>query len=78
MAASNVQADAVAYGWHVQAVAANGVDPVAKGAAPKHRSLLFDQPLEMGRIELLQGAICRKWCVYEARGRRGGSGSAAC
>jgi hypothetical protein len=63
MAAANVQADAVAYGWHVQAVAANGNDPVAVGAAPKHRSLLFDQPLEMGRIEVLQGAICRKWCA---------------
>ena len=62
MAASNVQADAVAYSWHVQAVAAGGVDPVLKHGAPKHRSLLFDQPLEMGRLEVVLGAICRKWC----------------
>jgi len=61
MTANNVQADAAAYGWRVQAVAANGVDPLSKGPPPKHRSVLFDQPLEMGGLEVILGAVCRKW-----------------
>jgi len=69
MTASNVQADAAAYGWRVQAVAANGVDPLSKGPPPKHRSVLFDQPLEMGGLEVILGAVCRKWCPSRAERR---------
>jgi len=68
MSSSGIQADAVTYGWHVQAMAgASTAGREAKapaggggGGGEKKHSVLFEQAVEMDTLEMGLICLCRK------------------